>query len=368
MHIDDLLTFFQSALEKDFIYDDDSVIEQLQICMEELRKGRMDLPPKAKANESPTLPFGLDIQPSLEQLVGRRTSESIDDHFRRQAPPRGGKASFLKKRHLNNLNSPELGHSDTRSVQSSRLSEYSIDDQSSSYDTAANSRMSLVDYSRRTSTPSSRTSYADASDVNSLNLTLSQQRLEQLDDDDDHDESFDRTVQYDHIDPPQASTSEFHEVQRPLQAVKILNVHVEPMEAEAKPPSDTSEYDNVNGVDGRHDSTNTLTPMHTSSSGGFDNVYIDFPKSKSDGFVSMSHDSEMVVLNGVDGSITSQMKLSKTEEEMNRCQHSDSSHRHYVDQQNGYQVEKHYTRHVTQSTTTRTKTVHTKQHKETVFI
>ncbi|XP_041352559.1 USP6 N-terminal-like protein [Gigantopelta aegis] len=368
MQIDDLLTFFQSTLEKDFVYDDDSVIEQLQICMEELRKGRMDLPPKPRINESPTLPFGLDIEPSLDQLVGRRTSESIDDHFRRHPPPRSGKAAYLRKRHLNNLNSPEMAHSDTRSVQSSRLSEYSIDDQSSSYDTAANSRMSLVDYSRRTSTPSSRTSYADASEVNSLNLTLSHQHLEQVEDT-GHDDSFDRTVEYDHIDPPLASTSQFHRVDQPLQAVKILNVHIEPMEADSKPPSDTSEYDNVNGVEERRDGDTTPVPMHVSQSGGFDNVYNNkFPKSKSDGYVSVSRDSEMVVVNGVDGSITSQMKVARTEDQLSRSQHSDSSYRNYVDQQNGFQVERQYSHHVTQSTTTRTRTVHTKQHKETVFL
>ncbi|ESO88918.1 hypothetical protein LOTGIDRAFT_72266, partial [Lottia gigantea] len=58
MQMDDLLEFFQSKLEKDFVYEDDVVIEQLQICMEELRKARMDIPPKSKINERPTLPFG----------------------------------------------------------------------------------------------------------------------------------------------------------------------------------------------------------------------------------------------------------------------------------------------------------------------
>nr|KAG5703276.1 hypothetical protein BaRGS_025518 [Batillaria attramentaria] len=154
MQMEEMSEFLQSTIEKDFGYEDDVVIEQLQVCQEELRKAKMDLPPRPRTNEKSTLPFGLDIQPSVEQLIGRRTTETIDEHFRRN--PRGGKAAYLRKKNLNNLGTPEMSRSrgDTRSLQSSRLSNYSIDDGSSYYDTAANSRLSLADHSRA-SIPSS---------------------------------------------------------------------------------------------------------------------------------------------------------------------------------------------------------------------
>ncbi|GFO49121.1 usp6 n-terminal-like protein [Plakobranchus ocellatus] len=187
MQMDDLLPFFQTSLEKDFVYEDDTVIEQLQICMEELRKARMALPPKAKVNEDPTLPFGLDIAPSVEQLIGKKSEQTVDEHFRKN-PPRhssGGKAAYLRRKNTSGsltggvnhlLSTPELskggrsGPPDSRSLHS-RVSQYSIgDDKSSYYDTATNSRLSLADQSARTSAPSSRTSFgADGySDLGSL--------------------------------------------------------------------------------------------------------------------------------------------------------------------------------------------------------
>lgn len=176
MQMDELLSFFQTSLEKDFVYDNDTVIEQLQICMEELRKARMSSPPKPKANEQPTLPFGLEIQPSVEQLIGRRTDETMDEHFRKNVQRAGGKPAYLRRKNTgasmtgssNLLSTPEMTRShDARSIQS-RVSQYSIDDKSSYYDTATNSRLSLADYSAKTSAPSSRTSFGEASEMGSM--------------------------------------------------------------------------------------------------------------------------------------------------------------------------------------------------------
>ncbi|RUS85975.1 hypothetical protein EGW08_006245 [Elysia chlorotica] len=187
MQMDELLTFFQTNLEKDFVYEDDTVIEQLQICMEELRKARMAVPPKPKKNESPTLPFGLDIAPSVEQLIGKKSEKTVDEHFRKNLPRSGGKAAYLRRKNTSSslsgganhlLSTPELSRSgrsgvgppDSRSLHS-RVSQYSIgDDKSSYYDTATNSRISLADQSARTSAPSSRTSFGGdgMSDLGSL--------------------------------------------------------------------------------------------------------------------------------------------------------------------------------------------------------
>ncbi|CAG5123103.1 unnamed protein product, partial [Candidula unifasciata] len=177
MQMDELLTFFQSRLESNFIYDNDVVIEQLQICMEELKKAKMAIPPKGKINEQPTLPFGLEIQPSVEELIGRRTDETVDEHFRKNIQRPGGKAAYLRRKNTSGsvtggahlLGTPEMSRSrgDTRSLHS-RISQHSLDDKSSYYDTATNSRMSLTDYSAKTSAPSSRTSFGDNSEMGSM--------------------------------------------------------------------------------------------------------------------------------------------------------------------------------------------------------
>lgn len=139
MAMEELLEFLQRSLEKDFQYEDDVVIEQLQVCQEELRKSKMDVPPRPQAEEHPTLPFGLEIQPSVEQLLGRRTSISVDEHLRRSL--HGSKKN------------------------PNRVSVYS--DRSSYYGTASNSHLSVGDPSGL-SLASSRTSMADTVDMNSM--------------------------------------------------------------------------------------------------------------------------------------------------------------------------------------------------------
>lgn len=43
--MEDLIEFLQENLAKNFGYEDDYVIEQLQISMGELKRGKLDLPP-----------------------------------------------------------------------------------------------------------------------------------------------------------------------------------------------------------------------------------------------------------------------------------------------------------------------------------
>ena len=49
---------------QDFGYEDDVVMAQLQGTMEDLRRSKLDLPPKAKQNETPAMPFGLFTEPT----------------------------------------------------------------------------------------------------------------------------------------------------------------------------------------------------------------------------------------------------------------------------------------------------------------
>lgn len=343
MPMEELSEFLQQSLEKDFHYEDDLVIEQMQVCQEELRKAKMDLPPVARANEKPTLPFGLDIQPSVEQLIGRRTVESIDEHFRRN--PRGGKAAYLRKKNLNNLGTPELSRSrgETRSIQSSRLSDYSIDDRSSYYDTAANSRLSLADQSRG-SIPSSRTSFADTSEIGSMTLTYGGVP------------GFPDDVNGPDVTTPTTPTPGGITTPTPMTASSTFHHEDEMMDTETgahSPASVNSDYDNVNGMydDGPAIIINNPIPI-----------------SKSDGFMdSRTVEADMVVSNGHDG-VSSRMKATRTENDIQQARYFDTSDVSEHEQLNGVSVERHISHQVATSTTTHTRTVYTRQLEKTSYM
>lgn len=353
MGMEELSQLLQQSLEKDFMYEDDLVIEQLQVCQEELRKAKMDVPPRAKANESPTLPFGLDIQPSVQQIIGRRTNESIDEHFRRN-PRAGGKAAYLRKKNLNNLGTPEMSRSrgDTRSLQSSRMSDYSIDDRSSYYDTAANSRLSLADHSRA-SVPSSRTSFADTSEMGSMTLTFGGVP------------AFPEEVNGAEVTTPTTPTPGGMTTPTPMTASSTFHHEEDGGEEEdmpgpgaRSPASVNSDYDNVNGS---YDDPPSIVI----------NAPPPIPTSKSDGFMdgrSASVEREMVVTNGLDGRMTSRMKATRTENDIQQARFYDASESSEREQQNGVSVERHRSHQVSTSTTTHTRTVFTRQVDKTSFL
>lgn len=239
--MDTLLPFFQTDLEADFGYDDDTVIDQLQVAMEELKKAKMDVPPPGTANEMPTLPFGLEIQPSVHELIAKRTDETFDEHFRKNI--KGGKAAFYRKRGLH-ATTPEMGGrgADTRSIQSSRMSEYSGGDLSSYYDTAANSRLSIVDFSSKTSPKSSRTSIADGSEIGSLNQMSSRHTPVALDEEDMEIDPELQRLDYD--EPGKVNLDQTLTRDTTLENIMATEAGSELGE---KPPSQASEYDNVNG-------------------------------------------------------------------------------------------------------------------------
>lgn len=369
MHVDDLLKFFQSELEKDFGYDDDTVIDQLQVCMEELRKAKMDIPPKPKKNELPTLPFGLEIEPSIEQIIGKRKIDTnLEEHFRRN--PRGGKAAYLKKKAGPHAVTPEMSRSrhgaDNKSIQSSRLSEYSADDRSSYYDTAANSRLSIADYSSRTSAPSSRTSFGDGSEMGSLNLTMARQTptpsgaLE---------ENSERSP---HVLPGFPSRED-----------TLENLAGEVNNENKSAPSEISDYDNLyeNGAVLNHNNENgaeSPTMAHQF-------IPRQIPVSRSDGYIP-NKNSDLWTELPEDTLITETRTLSKDEsgnivsesKKMGRASASDVQTSKYVtkidvcdtDQQNGYLIEHQSSRQISETRTTTTKKTYIKSslQKQTVFL
>ncbi|XP_015817527.3 USP6 N-terminal-like protein isoform X1 [Nothobranchius furzeri] len=58
LSMEELVEFLQVSLAKDFFYEDDFVIEQLQASMTELRRAKLELPAPAKEEEFPKKPLG----------------------------------------------------------------------------------------------------------------------------------------------------------------------------------------------------------------------------------------------------------------------------------------------------------------------
>ncbi|XP_072530228.1 USP6 N-terminal-like protein [Salminus brasiliensis] len=58
LSMEDLVEFLQVTLSKDFFFEDDFVIEQLQNNMAELRRSKLELPPAGKDDEFPKKPLG----------------------------------------------------------------------------------------------------------------------------------------------------------------------------------------------------------------------------------------------------------------------------------------------------------------------
>lgn len=78
MNVGVIFFILKVKLYKDFVYDDDVVIRQLEHSMEELRKHKLDLPGPPSKEELPSQPFGVFKEPTFEQIVGIRAKEFTD--------------------------------------------------------------------------------------------------------------------------------------------------------------------------------------------------------------------------------------------------------------------------------------------------
>lgn len=58
LSMEELVEFLQETLAKDFFFEDDFVIEQLQVSMTELKRAKLDLPEPGKEDEYPRKPLG----------------------------------------------------------------------------------------------------------------------------------------------------------------------------------------------------------------------------------------------------------------------------------------------------------------------
>uniref|UniRef100_A0A8C5N470 USP6 N-terminal-like protein n=1 Tax=Leptobrachium leishanense TaxID=445787 RepID=A0A8C5N470_9ANUR len=102
--MEDLIEFLQESLAKDFGYEDDYVIEQLQQSMSELKRAKLDLPPPGKDDEIPKKQLGqippeppplyrnhiMNGQKSSNKLPTQVKSENIPSPTKGQVSPSHG--------------------------------------------------------------------------------------------------------------------------------------------------------------------------------------------------------------------------------------------------------------------------------------
>ncbi|XP_030646475.1 USP6 N-terminal-like protein [Chanos chanos] len=93
MSLEDLREFLQEKISSSFSLNDDSVIEQLQAAMTELRRMKLDLPPPAKPDEFPKNPLGLE-RPVL--LIPVSSSEPTPSQTTKDIPQTHGEDAKSK--------------------------------------------------------------------------------------------------------------------------------------------------------------------------------------------------------------------------------------------------------------------------------
>lgn len=82
MSLEDLREFLQEIMSKNFHYEDDVVIDQLEKSITELRKLKLELPPPAKPDEFPSKPLGHEISvtlaPEKTNIVANGKNEKVN--------------------------------------------------------------------------------------------------------------------------------------------------------------------------------------------------------------------------------------------------------------------------------------------------
>ncbi|XP_040886301.1 USP6 N-terminal-like protein isoform X1 [Toxotes jaculatrix] len=86
LSMEELVEFLQVTLSKDFFFEDDFVIEQLQASMSELRRAKLELPAPGKDDEFPKKPLG-QLPPELAAAVVNHVANG-QSHAEPAEPPR----------------------------------------------------------------------------------------------------------------------------------------------------------------------------------------------------------------------------------------------------------------------------------------
>uniref|UniRef100_A0A8D0D8T5 USP6 N-terminal-like protein n=1 Tax=Sander lucioperca TaxID=283035 RepID=A0A8D0D8T5_SANLU len=111
LSMEELVEFLQVTLSKDFFFEDDFVVEQLQASMTELRKAKLELPAPGKDDEYPKKPLG-QLPPELaaaalnhvangqshtEPAEPTRDPSPVPDRQRDSRPPSRSRRDSLEK-------------------------------------------------------------------------------------------------------------------------------------------------------------------------------------------------------------------------------------------------------------------------------
>lgn len=88
MTLEDLREFLQEKIAASLQYEDDAVIEQLQVSMTELRKMKCDLPPPAKPEEFPRKPLGLELSLNPVPMKGNVAANGQNGRMGEHPPDR----------------------------------------------------------------------------------------------------------------------------------------------------------------------------------------------------------------------------------------------------------------------------------------
>ncbi|XP_061876065.1 USP6 N-terminal-like protein [Colius striatus] len=126
LQMEELVEFLQESLAKDFFYEDDFVIDQLQNSISELKRAKLDLPVAGKEDEFPKKPLGqipagpqpamLNSTPVLngQNSTGTQTTRTE----RRPSPGEEPESSPNNRKRMNSLEKkPSLKQQKTRPIE-----------------------------------------------------------------------------------------------------------------------------------------------------------------------------------------------------------------------------------------------------------
>ncbi|XP_048808020.1 USP6 N-terminal-like protein isoform X1 [Lagopus muta] len=175
LQMEELVEFLQETLAKDFFYEDDYVIEQLQNSISELKRAKLDLPVAGKEDEFPKKPLGQipsGPQPAMlnstPMLNGQNSTgtQTIRRTERRPSPVEEPENSPNNRKRINSLEKqPSLKQQKSRPIDTqSSQSKNEVDarrkpqptgqDNSKQYDNAAaNQNSNATSHTRREFVP-----------------------------------------------------------------------------------------------------------------------------------------------------------------------------------------------------------------------
>ncbi|NXN74045.1 US6NL protein, partial [Himantopus himantopus] len=250
LQMEELVEFLQESLAKDFFYEDDFVIDQLQNSISELKRAKLDLPVAGKEDEFPKKPLGQipsvpqpAILNSTPMLNGQNSTGTQTRRTERRTSPEEPESSPNNRKRINSLEKkPSLKQQKTRPIDTqSSISKNEVDtrrkpqpteqDNSRQYNNAAaNQNSNATSNTRREFVPK----WNKPSDIKIIEKTMKLTA-----------EVKGRPINHSVSGPPPSPGET-----QPLnvkQKIKVLDVD------EGKRGSNASQYDNVPEVDNENE-------------------------------------------------------------------------------------------------------------------